>query len=339
MISGYFPLMTDAIDKNSSQQINEAARRLSSGEVVAIPTETVYGLAAAINQPAAIERVFLLKERPFFDPLIIHVSDKSQLETIAKEIPATARRLADRFWPGPLTLVLPRKSEINPMICAGLDTVGVRCPAHPMTLEIIRKTGVPLAAPSANKFTKTSATTAAHVRGIWGPDELFVVDGGPCEIGIESTVVRVNDSPARIEILRPGMIGEIELRAAAPEAAIGYVATGASPGNTPEHYQPAIPLVLIPAESFPPDTSRLQEICSRLGVESPHYSVLDLGERPAIAARKLYSELHRLSESEAALLFYVRTPETLGGEWRAIQDRLKRAASLDLTGGQSAPDE
>ncbi|HEY8272520.1 MAG TPA: L-threonylcarbamoyladenylate synthase, partial [Pseudobdellovibrionaceae bacterium] len=192
----------------SAEETSKAVELLAKGQVVGMPTETVYGLAARIDLPEGIESIFKTKERPFFDPLIVHVSDLAQLNEVVSSFPAVAVALAEKFWPGPLTLVLPKSSKLNPMITSGLDSVGVRMPAHAVAMDLIRKAGVPLAAPSANKFGKTSPTTANHVRQEFQKENIFVLEGGDSKIGIESTVLLINETDGvnKLSILRKGHV-------------------------------------------------------------------------------------------------------------------------------------
>ncbi len=317
------------------RDISEGVRLLRAGMPVAIPTETVYGLAARIDDGAAIERLFRLKNRPFFDPLIVHITGIDDVSLVAREFPEAARRLAAELWPGPLTIVLPRRDDLNPMICAGLDSVAVRAPAHPAARRIIRRLGVPLAAPSANKFSKTSPTSAAHVRSNFSDDEVFVVDAGPCPVGIESTVVEVSQSSGGVlvEILRPGMIGEEEIKRALPGASVGMRASAASPGNTAEHYRPAIPLVICDESHWPLSAADSARIISALGIRGGRHDELVLDSNAALAARQLYSELHRLGAGSADFLAVVRRNKMCGSHWEAVWDRLRRAASLALDSG------
>ncbi|NDF16271.1 threonylcarbamoyl-AMP synthase, partial [bacterium] len=190
------------------QELERAKARLEGGGVVALPTETVYGLAASIRSEEGIKKIFAIKERPFFDPLIVHISDLEQKKQVISEWPPLADFLAKRFWPGPLTLVLPKHPSLNPLITSGLDTVGVRMPAHPIARQLIEKCGFPLAAPSANKFGKTSPTKAEHVRKGFEKEDLLILDGGQSEVGLESTVValaREGDKDV-VTILRPGAV-------------------------------------------------------------------------------------------------------------------------------------
>src|SRR5258705_9156100 len=183
--------------------IKEAAERIRAGEVVAFPTETVYGLGANALDAAAVAKIYELKGRPASSPLIVHVASIEMARTLVSQWPPAAEELACRYWPGPLTLVLPKVPAIPDIVTAGLPTVGVRVPNHPLALALIREAGVPLAAPSANRFTGLSSTTAEHVRETFG-DAVPVLDGGPCQVGIESTVVSI--ASGKITLLRPGMI-------------------------------------------------------------------------------------------------------------------------------------
>jgi len=309
-----------------------AAAALRAGQLVGMPTETVYGLAANALDPLAVLRVFSAKGRPTFDPLIVHVADAAQAWTIAKPSPR-AERLAAACWPGPLTLVLPRTSIVPDIVTSGLDTVGVRCPDHPVALALIRAAGVPLAAPSANPFGRISPTTAAHVREQLGAAVAMVLDGGPCRVGIESTVLLVDPLPI---ILRPGGVTRERLEEilGEPVAIADRVARAASlpqqaPGMLPSHYAPVKPLRLRAAgEPWPndpaiaalaftgadvPPTLRQIEILSRRG---------DLAE----AAARLFAALRRLDASSATSLVAELVPDH--GLGLGINDRLRRAAGL-----------
>src|SRR5580658_8110371 len=192
-----------------SLSIKEAADRIRAGGLVAFPTETVYGLGANALDAAAVQRIFELKGRPASSPLIVHVASLEMARQVAAEWPPIVEELAQKWWPGPLTLVLPKKTAIPGIVTAGLTTVGIRMPNHPLALELIEQAGVPIAAPSANRFGELSPTTAEHVRAAFG-SEVDVLDGGPCQVGIESTVVAVDGGG--LKLLRPGMIslGDLE---------------------------------------------------------------------------------------------------------------------------------
>ena len=187
--------------------ISDAVTVLSKGGVVGLPTETVYGLAASLKSEEGIREVFRIKERPFFDPLIVHCASLEQVQSVVSIWTPAHQLLAQRFWPGPLTMIVPKKSVVSDLVTSGLPSVGVRIPSHPVALSVIQQLGCPVAAPSANKFGKTSPTTARHVRDEFGPS-VVVLEGGPCDVGIESTVIEIveDNTGLRILILRPGMI-------------------------------------------------------------------------------------------------------------------------------------
>lgn len=322
-----------------STDLMKARDRLKSGDVVAIPTETVYGLAASIESEAGLRKVFSLKQRPFFDPLIVHVASFKEASTVVREWPGLADYLARTFWPGPLTLVLPKAEHVNPLITSGLDTVAVRFPAHPIAQDLIRMTGTPLAAPSANKFGRTSPSRAEHVRSEFEGEDLLVIDGGECEIGVESTVLTFAGEdpahPSEIRVLRPGGVTTEMLRTALAKwshpVSIRVETSEASPGHLKHHYQPRIPLVITGSQATL-SSENLKRVATDLKIGAPtRPEELKLSDDPAIAARELYSEMRRLSENGADLLFVRKTQDREGGLWMAIWDRLTRAASLNLT--------
>lgn len=282
-------------------ELAEAAARLRAGEVIAFPTETVYGLGANALDERAVRRIYELKGRPATSPLIVHVSSVEMARGLVRKWPAMASELAARWWPGPLTMVLPKQPRVPDIVTAGLDTVGIRMPRHPVALELIDRAGIPLAAPSANRFTQLSPTTAAHVRAAFG-DAVPVVDGGACEVGIESTVVSlVGPEPV---LLRPGMIelGALEI-GAVPDGA------HASPGLHERHYQPHTPLFVT---DHPP------------AGQGRYLSVAAIAASPEEYARRLYGLLHELDRE--GLEWIALEPVPGGGAWDAIRDRLNRAA-------------
>ncbi|HVW07113.1 MAG TPA: L-threonylcarbamoyladenylate synthase [Bryobacteraceae bacterium] len=285
--------------------VARAAELLRAGKLVAIPTETVYGLGANALDEAAVRRIFEAKGRPLSSPLIVHVPDIAMARALAKEWPPEAEALAERFWPGPLTIIVPKDSRVPDAVTAGLPSVGLRMPSHPVALAVIKAAGIPVAAPSANRFTGLSPTTAQHVRDSLGGRVDFIVDGGPCTIGIESTVISLAGPKPRI--LRPGMISQTQI-----EEVIGPVETGAgaeSPGQHPKHYSPGTRVVI----GARPSNGR--------GVE------LNLPSDPAAAAETLYGRLHELDEQGFDWIAIDLPPET--PEWAGIRDRIIRAAHPD----------
>jgi L-threonylcarbamoyladenylate synthase len=322
-----------ATSSKCASAIARAVTLLRQGETVALPTETVYGLAADALNPIAVAKIFEAKERPRFDPLIVHLPDRDWLEKIAN-LPTQDRqlilKLTDRFWPGPFTIVLPRKSIVPEIVTAGLDTVAVRISAHPVFSDIIQAFGAPLAAPSANRFGRLSPTTAQHVL-----DELegripLVVDAGPTAHGVESTIVAVRGG--KIDILRRGPVTEEQLRGTgfrlvSPRKDAD--ATVCAPGQLPTHYAPKTPLRLIEdANSFSPDKNQRVGLLAWNPVESEkNFAVIRcLSEQQDVreAAANLFRYLHELDQYDLDFIVAERVPEQ--GLGAAIMDRLQRAA-------------
>jgi L-threonylcarbamoyladenylate synthase len=316
--------------------VREAAELLRAGEVVALPTETVYGLAANALDAGAVARVFDIKGRPARNPIIVHVAGLEMARRCVAHWPPIAGDLANAFWPGPLTLVLKRSQQIPPIVTAGGDTVGVRWPSHPFIQAVIRECGFPLAAPSANLSSELSPTNADHVRKYLGNRIALIVDGGQAQVGLESTVLDLSVSPPRV--LRPGMIHDQSLLAVTGELA----QTGSdphallkSPGQLPRHYSPKARLVVLSWR----DDSDLKVQSSKFKVQSSNIHVIAHARIPSGAgfgrvsviphdaeafARAIYGELHHCDETGAELIVVEAPPET--NEWGAIADRLKRAA-------------
>ncbi len=293
-----------------------------------MPTETVYGLAASISSEIGLRKIFSLKERPFFDPLIVHVSGLRMAQSLVQEWTPVADYLARSFWPGALTLVLRKAESVNPLITSGLATVALRFPSHPMAQALIKHTGVALAAPSANKFGRTSPTTAAHVRSEFPQAELMIIDGGPCQIGVESTVLSIEND--QVQILRHGGITEEALRESlrkfSKPVTLSHAVTPASPGHLEHHYMPQIPLVLVNSST----TEFLNQVQAKLNLTPKNIQELKLSNDPRQAARELYSEMRRLSEPPADLSICRLDAAQTSQEWAAIRDRLNRAATLKL---------
>lgn len=315
-------------------QLEQALAALRRGEAIGLPTETVYGLAADAANPEAVRRIFALKGRPADHPLIVHVAGAEALDAWARDIPDAARALARAFWPGPLTLILRRQPRVPDEVTGGQDTVGLRCPDHPLALELLRAFGGGLAAPSANRFGHVSPTTAAHVRAEFGEAVPVVLDGGECRVGIESTIVDLSGDTPRI--LRPGMLERARI-----EAAIGPVAAGPA-GDSPRasgtleaHYAPRTPLLLLPREALPAEAEQQQTLGKRvqalaLGTLPDGLPGLTLPADPAGYAHGLYAALRELDARGAHLLLAERPPE--GPDWLAIHDRLRRSAAGSSAG-------
>jgi L-threonylcarbamoyladenylate synthase len=324
--------------------VARAAEILRRGELVGLPTETVYGLAANALDEAAVRRIFAAKGRPAHNPIIVHVADLEMARRCAAEWPDIASRLAAAFWPGPLTIVLPRSAAIPDAVTAGGNTVGLRRPGHPLVLAVIRACGFPLAAPSANRSNEISPTNATHVARSLGDRISLIIDGGQSQVGIESTVLDISVSPPRL--LRPGMIHHESLIAVTGSLDWQTPLAGEtlrSPGLLRKHYAPKARLVVLSWRDVHEFAAKLAEIGSA-GPAAPNrtfviaHTQIPLG--PAIAglaavsviphdaeafARAIYSELHRCDEAGAELIIVEAVPPT--AEWRAIEDRLQRAAA------------
>lgn len=304
----------------SDADIERAASIIRAGGLVAFPTETVYGLGANALDATAVARIYAAKQRPSTSPLIVHVASVEMARTVAAEWPDTAQVLAERFWPGPLTLVLQKEPIVPDQVTAGLPTVGVRMPAHPLALRLIRSAGVPIAAPSANRFTELSPTDAAHVRSGLGDKVDLVLDGGPTHVGIESTVLSL--SGGRPVLLRPGMVTISQL-----EELVGPVGTiqdpisgpHSAPGLHRKHYSPTTRLVI--SNVLPAGNGAYlwwhKELPAPISVRMP--------DDPESYARELYAILHRL---DATGLHYIAVEPVPEDEaWDGIRDRLRRAST------------
>jgi L-threonylcarbamoyladenylate synthase len=340
-----------------------AAEILRRGGVVAFPTETVYGLGADATNSAAVVRIFAIKGRPSSNPLIVHVADEPAARQHAREWPEAAEKLARAFWPGPLTLVVPMARHIVPAVAAGRDTVGLRAPDHPLALQLLRQFGGPIAAPSANRSNRVSPTTADHVRRELGDRVELILDGGPCRVGIESTVVDV--SRGQPVILRPGGIDRESIERLVGPVLVARQAAASvspvlqfraddetnaalSPGRQPIHYSPA-------AEAFrfdPADAPAVRYWCARhadrivtilslgqaewiacdersriesseLAAELPRLNVIAMPTGPTEYARQLYARLHEADDRGSARIYIEMPPDEAA--WQAIRDRLHRA--------------
>lgn len=310
-------------------EVAAAVAALARGEVVGLPTETVYGLAADADNPAAVRRIFDLKGRPADHPVIVHVADASGLDRYGREVPDAARRLAAAFWPGPLTLVVRRAPTVSDLVTGGQDTVGLRSPGHPVAQAVLAAFGRGLAAPSANRFGHVSPTTAAHVREEFGARVPIVLDGGECAIGIESTIVDVTGPRPRI--LRPGMLDHARI-----EAVAGPLGDGAAcdaprvSGALESHYAPDTPVAMCSRAAV---TDRQMQLATRGLIAR----ILALGTLPAGAhgialpadpegyAHGLYAALRTLDALGADALLVEAVPDAPG--WEAIRDRLVRATA------------
>jgi len=318
-------------------EIARAAALLRAGELVAFPTETVYGLGADASNPAAVAKIFAAKGRPADHPLIVHLAGGGHLDRWARDVPAAAFELAEAFWPGPLTLILKRQPRVPDAVTGGQDTVGLRVPGHPLALELLREfdggQGGGLAAPSANRFGRISPTTAAHVREDLGDAVAMVLDGGPCRVGIESTILDL--SAGRPTILRPGMIGAEALAKVLGEMP-ALAGGGGSPrvsGSLEAHYAPRTPLVLVPPDAVIFAMRQALAKGERIAVLSPLACPLSdariewrlAPSEPEPFAHDLYAALRELDALGCVRIVVQKPPATEG--WRAVLDRLGRAAT------------
>lgn len=322
-----------------AEAVRRAAEALRAGEVVALPTETVYGLAADATNAGAVKHIFEVKGRPANNPIIVHVATLAMARDCVSVWPEEAEGLARGFWPGPLTMVLPRAATIPEIVSAGGPTVGIRWPSHPFIQAVIRECGFPLAAPSANLSNRISATSAEHVARELGHAIGLIVDGGQCQVGIESTVLDLTARPARV--LRPGMIHDEALLAVLGEIALAPVPGASqgefkSPGMLPRHYSPKAKLV---CWAWTDDRS-LREMAAATGVSAAKVHLVAHTRIPSLQgfgrvsvvphdpeafARALYAELHECDRLGAALIAVEAVPET--PPWLGIADRLRRASA------------
>jgi L-threonylcarbamoyladenylate synthase len=307
---------------------------LRDGDLVAFPPETVYGLGADAQNPDAVRKVYEVKGRPATHPLIVHIDHPRLLERWALSVPPTAQALADRFWPGPLTLVLRRAPAVDLGITGGQDTVAVRVPAHPVAQQLLRAFGGGIAAPSANRYGHVSPTRADHVRDEFGDAVKVVLDGGDCKIGLESTIVSCVDAVPRL--LRPGFITLSQLRSVVPDVVAGSDAPAPrAPGSDAKHYAPATPLSIV-------NSRTLEEVVAQLTADHEKVAVLAMrpprvanrymtwinaGRRADVYARELYVNLRTLDKSGAKEILVEEVPA--GEPWDAVRDRLRRAASAE----------
>jgi len=308
-------------------EIRKAAEILRAGGLVAFPTETVYGLGADASNAAAVARLYALKGRPAEHPVIVHFGSAEKAFTWARELPAEAKALAARFWPGPLTLILKRSALAGDFVTGGQDSVGLRVPSHPVAKELLNEFGNGVAAPSANRFGLISPTTAAHVRADLGDEVELVLEGGPSNVGIESTIVDLSGEAAAL--LRPGAITKdqlknilgAEIRERTPDAP-------RHPGSLERHYAPRTPARLVATHALDREISLLKERVAVLAFSRPDERVdfwLRMPRDPEAYAQRLYAALRELDGAGCEAILVEAPPE--GPEWAAVRDRLRRACS------------
>lgn len=312
--------------------IQKAKALLESGQLVAIPTETVYGLAGNALNTAAVATIFQVKERPQFDPLIIHVPNLSAARDYVMEIPEQAYLLANHFWPGPLTLLLKKKSIINDLVTAGLDTVGIRCPNHPLTQDLLKSLSFPLAAPSANPFGYVSPTKPDHVNEQLGNKIPYILDGGNCEIGIESTIVGFEDNKPVVYRMGGLSVEAIESLIGKTTIQIHSTSDPKSPGQLQSHYAPGKKVILGKIEEllqqYPAHCCGL--LTFQCDFNSPYQFILSPSGSLTEAAQNLFTALRSFDKMPIDRVLAEAVPDT--GIGRAINDRLRRAAATNTPG-------
>ena len=318
--------------------IDEAARVLRTGGLVAFPTETVYGLGADASNQDAVKKIYAAKGRPRNHPLIVHLARAEQVREWASEIPETGKRLAERFWPGPMTLIVRRAAHVNDLVTGGQDTIALRVPSHPVAQALLVAFGGGIAAPSANRYGRVSATTAEHVRSEFGNTVDYVLDGGACDVGIESTIVDV--SGAHTALLRPGAITASDIEAVLG-AALAPAGPGSprAPGTLPKHYAPQTPVMLI-------EPDLMLELAASMTRQGHKIAVLARSARQPLLhgltwiaaphdaaeyAHDLYANLRVLDRADCTAILVEEPP--LDKAWAAVHDRLARAAA-----GTATPD-
>jgi L-threonylcarbamoyladenylate synthase len=322
----------------SQAELEAAVDALRDGELVAFPTETVYGLGANASNPAAVRKVFELKGRPPSHPVIVHIDQRKYLKRWVRDVSPAAEKLAATFWPGPLTLVLPRAEAVHDVVTGGQDTVAIRIPSHPMARQLLDAFGGGIAAPSANRYGRLSATRAEHVEDEFGDAVKVILDGGECQLGLESTIVSCLGDEVRM--LRPGSITLGQLRNVVGEVAIGAdKTTPRVPGSTAAHYAPGTPVTIVPGGELDALAATLSEGGQRIAVLALRLPLktyetvtwINAGTRAEAFGHDLYANLRTLDKAGCARILLQEVP---GDErWDAVRDRIARAAASAATDG------
>jgi len=326
----------------SQVELEAAVDALRDGELVAFPTETVYGLGANASNPAAVRKVFELKGRPTSHPVIVHIDQQKYLKRWVREVTPVAEKLAEAFWPGPLTMVLPRAEGVHDLITGGQDSIAIRIPAHPMARQLLDAFGGGIAAPSANRYGRLTATRAEHVQDEFGDAVKIILDGGECQLGLESTIVSCLDDQVRL--LRPGAITLSQLRAIAGTVAIGADEDSPRvPGSTAAHYAPGTPLVIVPGGELDALAATLSDGGQRIAVlaQRPPLKTyetvtwINAGKRAEGFGHDLYANLRALDKAGCTRILVQEVP---GDErWDAVRDRIARGATnVPVDGGPDA---
>jgi L-threonylcarbamoyladenylate synthase len=315
------------------KELEVAVTALRDGELVAFPTETVYGLGANAQNPAAVRRIFELKERPADHPVIVHLDNPKYLHRWASTVPDNAQKLAARFWPGPLTMVLPRSENVHDVVTGGQDTVAIRVPSHPMAQQLLTAFGGGIAAPSANRFGRVSPTRAEHVREEFGDAVRVVLDGGEAQIGLESTIVSFDGEQVRL--LRPGFVTYSQIKEVVGDVIVGAGAGAPRvPGAKASHYAPLTPMTIVPvdeidkrAETLSEGGRRVAVLAMRLPLKTyPSVTWINAGRRPDAYGHDLYANLRALDKAGCEQILVQDVPSE--EKWTAIRDRLARGAAV-----------
>jgi L-threonylcarbamoyladenylate synthase len=312
-------------------EIEEAVEALRAGELVVFPTETVYGLGANASDPAAVRKIFEVKGRPADHPVIVHLDNPRYLHRWVSTMPPVAEKLAAKFWPGPLTLILPKADNVNDIVTGGQDSIGIRVPSHPMAQQLLTAFGGGIAAPSANRFGRLSPTKPEHVRDELGSSVSVVLDGGDSPIGLESTIVSCLGNQA--VLLRPGFITRSQLAQVVELSTGGFVPR--TPGDRLLHYAPSTPLAIVSSddlERYAGEFVARQEKVAVLAMRPPlhtqrHMTWINAGKKPETYAHNLYNNLRTLDSAGCARILVQELPDD--ERWAAILDRLQRASAMD----------
>jgi L-threonylcarbamoyladenylate synthase len=321
-----------AVVRATQTEIEEAVELLRAGELVVFPTETVYGLGANASNPAAVRKIFEMKGRPTDHPVIVHLDNPRYLHRWVSSMPPMAEKLAAKFWPGPLTLILPKSENVNDLVTGGQDSVGIRVPSHPIAQQLLTAFGGGIAAPSANRFGRLSPTKPEHVRDELGSAVRLILDGGESPIGLESTIVSCLDNEVRL--LRPGFITRTQLQQVVGELAVGGAVPRAS-GDRRTHYAPSTPLSIVASddlEKFAGEFLSRQEKVAVLAMRPPlntqrHMTWINAGKKPDAYAHNLYNHLRTLDITGCARILVQELPNE--ERWAAILDRLQRASGAE----------
>ena len=321
------------ITRASQAELDAAVQALRDGELVAFPTETVYGLGANAQNPAAVRKIFEAKGRPTTHPVIVHLDSPRYLHRWVRDVPDLAARLAETFWPGPLTMVLPRALQVHDIVTGGQETVALRVPAHPMAQQLLNAFGGGIAAPSANRYGRLSPTRAEHVREELGDRVRVILDGGESQVGLESTIVSFEGDTVRL--LRPGAVTATQIRSVVGELMIGATRDSPRvPGSNAAHYAPITPMKIVPTDEIDHRAAMMSEggkriavLAQRLPLRAHKYVTwINAGRRPDVYAHDLYANLRTLDKAKCQVILVQDVPED--ERWDAVRDRLQRGAAI-----------